>query len=241
MHKWIPNIVDKLNSAIIHPEVIVSPETEEYLKQNQESKNPIILAPNHVRYGDHSVISASVQKVPMLAEQMLGNTIAIAKEPYFQNMATRWFYDQTNGVPAIRPVDIAKEKGILVSEVNLMEAGRPGHMLKDLCVNRLSLGQNLLIYPEGTRNRDDWEEMLPLEAAMGYIATEAWKIGIDAAIIPVAIAYDRSKMLNVLTPVVRFGKPITKEPDMKHHLVTDLTATYMQYNVDLAYAEINKH
>ena len=235
-HKVLPIVADHITAAIFHPEVVVPETTEEYIHQRFESGQPLIMVANHVRYNDHNVVSSAIHQVPLLSELIVGNTFIFAKAPYFQNTFSRWHNELSNVIPVFREVDIAKETGN--KAVSKMEVGRPANALVDLSLKRLALGQNLFLFPEGTRNRNNWGKLLPIEAGIGHIAFKAWHRDLDVGIIPVGLAYDRSSRFDVLKPVVQFGEPITKKSGMKPNLITDLVKLSLQYCVDLAYSEI---
>jgi len=179
MHKALPIVADHITAAIFHPEVVVPATTLEYIHQRYESGKPLIMVANHVRYNDHNVVSAAIRQVPLLSELIVGNTFIFAKAPYFQKKLSRWHNELSNVIPVFREVDIAKETG--KKEVSLMEVGRPANALVDLSLKRLALGQNLFLFPEGTRNRDHWTKLLPWEPVSVILRSKlgiaTWTLG----------------------------------------------------------------
>ena len=231
MHKIVPYIADLMTASIFHPEVVVPEETRDFITDSHRNRKPIILVANHVQYQDHNVVSAAIHGVPLLRKMVVGNTLIFAKAPYFQEPKSRWYNELANVVPVFREIDIKHETGI---DNPAMEVGRAASVLLDMTVKRIAKGQNLFLFPEGTRNRKDWEKVQSLEAGIGHIAFKAWHGAIDVNILPIGIAYHDQTPASIFKPVVYFGDPILSRKD-KPRIVTATVQSAIQDSVDQAY------
>lgn len=234
LHKVMPFVADFVTSKIFHPDVIAPDETLQFISDSYQKHKPIILVANHVQYHDHNVASAAIHSLPLLRKQVIGKTLVFAKAPYFQTPKSRWYNELSNVVPVFREVDIKQETG---SETLGIEVGRAASALIDMTVKRIKKGQNLFLFPEGTRNRQDWEKVQTLEAGVGHIAFKAWANGIDVSILPMGIAYKDHTPASIFNPVVSFGEPIRRRDDNQRR-ITATVQTAIQESVDQAYSAL---
>lgn len=232
LHKVMPFIADLVTSFIFHPEVVVPEETNNFIADSYKHRKPIIFVANHVQYHDHNVVSAAVHSVPILRKKVVGNTMIFAKAPYFQEPKSRWYNEMANVVPVFREIDIKQETG----NDNLgIEVGRAASVLIGMTVKRIKKGQNLFLFPEGTRNRKDWEKVQSLEVGIGHIAFKAWKAAIDVNILPIGIAYQDQTPASISKPVIYFGDPILSRKDKPRRITTTVQSA-IQESVDQAYS-----
>lgn len=236
MHKVLPIRTHIKSAKNFHPNVIISKDTVDFIEDSYKNGRPLILAPNHVQYDDHNVLNAAMYHVPILSKHVVGNTVVYAKSPYFNNKKGRWYNQFSNVVPVFREQDILASNPKIKS-ANFL-AGRAFVSMLDMTLKRFNEGSSLLIFAEGTRNNDDWRNMLPLEAGIGNIAFRAWHNELDVSILPIGIAYKDKSPHSIDNPVVKFGDPILKRPD-KADLITATVAQAIQKCVNSAYSNLD--
>ena len=138
-------------------------------KENIPKKGPFLLVGNHKHLMD--------QCGPILATRQVIHFLA--KDEYFKNNKTRWFFKSVGCIPVNR-------------EIHDKEA-------KEAALEVLRDGGVVGLFPEGTRNRTD-KFLLPFKFGAVSMAKKT-----DAYLVPFSITGDykfRSKNL-----VYRFGKP----------------------------------
>jgi 1-acyl-sn-glycerol-3-phosphate acyltransferase len=214
--------------AVYNPEV--SPldiETEKVLTEHVENGNPIIYASNHLRMDDQYVLGAGVWAVPILGRNLKQGVIIPAKVDYF------------NGKSRM-PLPMSVLEGLGMMPVFRERDGR-GHptLFKeateaylDTCATQLSNGVNMVVSPEGTRNKNDPTRILNLKHGVAKIALKACELGVRPLILPTALSYANTS-LKVRGPEVYFGEPIVVTGDeTTAHLTGDLQRK-LQHAVDV--------
>ena len=230
MHTFIPWFAEKLVTKFIDPTVYAD-DAIDFITKSYESNTPIIIASNHVRYHDQNVALAAFSKIPELNAHTLGNTFILGKSPYFKHPLSRYYHQYANVAPVFRPEDIEKELSDTDKRTRLLRASES---MFNMSVKRLNRGENLLIFPEGTRNRNDWRKNMDIKAAIGNIASKGWEYGMHFGILPVGIAYENKNLRSLKNPVVYFGQPILPRDDKPRRVAVTL-ADAMQECTDTAY------
>ena len=186
----------------------------EYLNDAIGDGKGIVFAANHRTNNDQYVLAALPAQVEELAS-MQGNTFIPSKTNLFQAKPLRWAVEQLGAIPAYRAKDFNEDQS------NLRRIAAED--LIDVSVHRVTHGQHMAIFPEGTRNAEKPNEVQKLHRGIAEIVCRA-QVERDFLILPIGIAYgdDQPKgskisrsltapgiqIRNAWTPSVHIGKPL---------------------------------
>lgn len=234
MHRVLPAFTNLLDTFIYHPNVNAAEEAKDFFRQSLEQKTPLIVVANHVQLHDHNVLNAALKRVPKLRKRLVGNTIVWSKAPHFQDgNLKRLVYSRSNVWPVFRDIDVKHELG----NEDPMLVGRAATALINMSVNGIAAGRNVLFFPEGTRNLVDWGKVQPLQAGIGHLAFQAWRVNQDVGIVPIGIAYEDQSEKSLKNASVNIGEPLLYRND-RPSLVTATVRQALQECVDEAYSKL---
>jgi 1-acyl-sn-glycerol-3-phosphate acyltransferase len=146
---------------------------------------------------------------------MQGTTFIPSKTNLFKTKPLRWAVEQLGAIPAYRAKDFTEEQTKLRRYAT--------DDLIDVSVHRLTNGQNMAIFPEGTRNTEKPNEVQRLHRGIADIVCRA-QVDRDFLILPIGIAYGEDKpkgaslakslkahavkIRNAWAPSVHIGQPL---------------------------------
>lgn len=126
----------------------------------RRSGPPLLIAVNHVRESDPLVLAAAGFLSPLRSR--IGHIRVLAKDSLFIDPEQRAKIDALGGIPVFRPKD---------HDVRLAVAS--AHQLFEVCADRMSRGDSIAIFPEGTCNPDDPAILQKISSGVGHIAVRA--------------------------------------------------------------------
>jgi len=162
-----------------------------------EQGTGIVFAANHRTNNDQYVLAALPAQIEQL-EPMQGTTFIPSKTNLFQQKPLRWAVEQLGAIPAYRSKDFTEE------QTNLRRIAADD--LIDVSVYRVTHGQNLAIFPEGTRNAETPNQVQKLHRGIAEIICRA-QVERDFLILPIGIAYGEDKPRSNLSAVRSIVKP----------------------------------
>ena len=168
-------------------------EGPEILGDAIEQGKVIIFAANHRTNNDQYVLAALPAQIDQL-ESMQGTTFIPSKTDLFKSKPLRWAVEQLGAIPAYRAKDFTEEQAILRRYAT--------DDLIDVSVHRLTNGQNMAFFPEGTRNTEKPNEVQKLHRGIADIVCRA-QVDRDFLILPIGIAYgeDKPKGASITRPL----------------------------------------
>lgn len=192
---------------LYNPEVTIDDETLKIVTEHVESGAPIIYASNHLRMDDQFVLGAAAWAVPILGQNLKQGVVIPAKVDYFNGKSTM-------------PVPMSVLQGLGMMPVFREKEGF-GHrtlfkesteMFTDTCARQIHKNINVVVSPEGKRNKEDPTRILNLKQGTARIALKACKLGTSPLLLPTALSYDNASF-KVRSPEVHFGVPIVVHGD----------------------------
>lgn len=211
------------------PSVKYAPGAEEQIGELFSSNKSVVLTSNHTRGVDPCIIAA-IPTIETVFNPLIGNTFIPSKISIFKNPLVRRAVDGLGAVPVFRPKDIAEA-------VEANPGASPGLSRSALtafvktCVTKIEAGQNMAIFPEGTRNKNDPNKVQELQGGIGLMVCRVTKVP-QPAVIPLGIYYgDRAGYGRA--PSVFVGQP-SSEPFQKPAELMEWLRPEMQTCVDAA-------
>ena len=197
----------------------------------------IVFAANHRTNNDQYVLAALPAQVEQL-ESMQGATFIPSKTNLFQQKQLRWAVEQLGAIPAYRAKDFTEDQARLrrIAADDLI----------DVSVHRVTNGQHMAIFPEGTRNTEKPNEVQKLHRGIGEIICRA-QAERDFLILPIGIAYGEDKpkgaatiikkpvmnIRNAWAPHVHIGQPLETPFGSPEDIKVSLQVA-LQDSVDIA-------
>jgi 1-acyl-sn-glycerol-3-phosphate acyltransferase len=186
-----------LAGLLYRPKIHTAENVEYELEEIVENDDRIIFASNHLTIADQFPIAALTKRVDPL--RPLGDRVfALAKSSYFTKPYLKPGLDATGTLPVFRPQDV---------DSNLRLQAAATRSLIQTSVARIVEGWSMLIFPEGTRNREDPGRLGTIHGGIGRIASEASK-EVGVSIVPVALWYGPDDEHHFLHPDIYIGHPI---------------------------------
>ena len=214
-------------ASLIRPQISYDSGARGAIKENLHRGNPLIIAPSHIHYIDQYVLGAAVTREKLL-RQLIGNTNGWAKPSYFHGPLKKPF-ELIGVIPVFRQQDAAKLPAASLNESKSLATSAA----LSLVVSKLKQGKNFLIFPEGTRNKDNPMKVKNLKEGVGVAACRAAAAGIDVAILPVGLGYGEGEKINWHHPALHFGEPM-EPPFASHEEVTSELQYKIQHCVNEA-------
>lgn len=144
-------------------------------RENIPSEPGFIIVSNHRTFADPPLLAVT---------SMCARFSFVAKEELFRNKLFGWLIRKLGAFPVVR--------------------GSGDLKVIDDSIARLAEGRNLVIFPEGTRNKDG-----KLGRGKSGVALIAARSG--ATVVPAAIVFKGRKLRFRQKVIVRYGKPILSE------------------------------
>jgi len=210
-----------------------------YLEESIQKGTGIVFAANHRTNNDQYVLAGLPAQVNELAP-MQGTTFIPSKTNLFQVRPLRWAVEQLGAIPAYRAKDFTDDQSNLrrIATDDLIKTS----------VHRVSRGQHMAIFPEGTRNYEKPHEVQKLHRGVAEIVCRA-QVERDFLILPIGIAYGTEnaknlgimsvitrpliKLRNSWTPHVHIGEPL-ETPFSDTDEVRQQLQVALQESVDIA-------
>ncbi len=210
-----------------NPNVTLDDTTKELVAAYVDAEQPLIFASNHLRIDDQFVIGAAIEAVPAMREARKRGIFVPAKFEYFNGgkltFITKPFTETLGGVPVFR------RKGIVPEQMPLFDEATDAFI--DMSAQKLALGQSMIIFPEGTRNKEDAKRVQKIYQGVAKTALLACELGVEPLIIPTAVSYD-SALFGMRGPALRFGDPIEAARGGSVTSITNRLAKRMQKTLD---------
>ena len=232
VHPLVPKLGHMAVRQLFRPDVYFESGAKEHIESQSAKGNPMIMTSNHVRYIDHFIIGAAWQRDKAL-RGFINNTMVYAKAPYFTESKSKWMTELIGGVPVWRDRDFTPEQ---FAEIGRL-FGSAALSLMAMSLEQLKMGRNAFLFPEGTRNTGDWNQVSSLQPGVGHLAAKAWHIDElkDVSVIPTGIAYRTDSQHNWFKPTIYVGEPLVRDGCFMYPnpIVRELEKR-MQHSVDLA-------
>ncbi|HEY9316048.1 lysophospholipid acyltransferase family protein [Williamsia sp.] len=180
----------------------------------------LVISINHISESDPYVVAAAAFRSPL--RFLIGRTRILAKDELFVDDELRRKIDSMGGIPVFR----AKNHGTRV-------AAAAGLKMIDTCVERMSRGDSIAVFPEGTCNLDDPTIVAPVGSGVAHIAVRAKNAGCRVALVNVGLSYPDDSHRKAL---VVMGTPIELDAGARPAAVARQIRLDLQRVVDLANA-----
>ncbi|MFE6923027.1 lysophospholipid acyltransferase family protein [Nocardia sp. NPDC057663] len=203
------------------PQIRYADGARSQLEQLIRDGKPLIVAINHLSIEDPHVLAACSWR--SILRPMIGRTRVLAKDDLFLAPAQRSRLDTMGGIPVFR----GKDHG-------LRAAHSAGQQLIDVCVDRLQLGDNLALFPEGTCNETDPTRVQAIGTGIGHIAHRAERAGVTPALLFLGLTYGPDHATTE-SATFYFDTPVTELPDRPASITRSIAAG-MQKALDGAIA-----
>ncbi|WP_431966034.1 lysophospholipid acyltransferase family protein [Nocardia sp. bgisy134] len=158
------------------PRVTFDEGAREQLQQLLRGKQPAIFALNHLSQNDPHAVAAMAWCSPL--RPLIGRVRMLAKDELFDDPEQRRKIDMMGGIPVFR----GKDHGIRA-------VNAAGQQMMDVCARRLTRGDYLALFPEGTCNTVDPARVQAVGSGIGHIAFRAAKLGAPPALVCIGISY----------------------------------------------------
>ncbi len=215
----------RLMACLFKPQVTYAEGAEEQIAELFDNDRSIVIASNHVSATDPPVIAAMAMRESVL-QPMIGNSFIPAKASLFKR-PLRHAVDGLGSIPVFRKEDATPETEALLL--------RAGSRLFRTCIARLNAGQNMVIFPEATRNQNP-DNLLKLQNGVGKMVCAVSDVE-QPAVVPMAIRYDGTRP-GMRKPVVYVSNP-SEEPFTRSRDVMSWLQPAMQESLD-SVIEISK-
>lgn len=163
-------------AARFRPRVHYRAGAREALREVVGDGAPVIVVANHLTHSDQYTLAATAWRSPLRA--LIGRIRVLAKDELFRGPRQRREIDMMGGIPVFR----AKNHGVRA----VADAGR---CMMDVAATRLSRGDALAIFPEGTCNTGDPARVQAVGSGIGHIVRRAAALGEPPVLVAIGIAY----------------------------------------------------
>ncbi len=161
----------------------------------------MLIAVNHVSERDPLVLAAAGFLSPLRAR--IGHMRVLAKDELFADPEQRASIDALGGIPVFRP-----------SDHGIRAAAAAAQQLFEVCGDRMSRGDAIAIFPEGTCNTGDPARLQKVSSGVGHIAMQARKAGASTPVlIPIGLAYPPPATGRRPRPTVTLGEPVVLDAE----------------------------
>jgi hypothetical protein len=191
-----PEDVQKIYSKvgkIFRPNVEYAYGAQEIIADALNTGHRLIIVSNHVNYCDPPNIAALAEREQLL-NTIVGNTFIPARADLFKHDKLRNAIDDLGAIPIIRAKTIDRED----RERNALRRKATERYL-GCCVTKISEGQHMAIFPEGTRNLDKKQLLLPVKDGLAKVI-EQIDPDIPLALVAVGIKYRERSLRGCTNP-----------------------------------------
>ncbi|RMI33420.1 lysophospholipid acyltransferase family protein [Nocardia stercoris] len=211
------------------PRIVFADGARAQLADLLRSKRPILFALNHLSQRDPYVVAAAAWRSPL--RPLIGRVRVLAKDELFLDPDQRRKVDMMGGIPVFR----GKDHGIRA-------VNAAGQQMMDICAERLTTGDHVAVFPEGTCNEVDPARVQSIGSGIGHIAFRATKLGAPPALLCLGISYGprpdptvEPTEAEVRSAAFYFRTPVLTLPQRPADIAR-LTAAELQLAVDGATA-----
>lgn len=183
-------------SARYRPRIRYEDGAQDAIRELLALRTSIIIVANHLTHSDQYTLAATAWRTPL--RQVIGRTRVLAKDELFVDPKVRRKVDLMGGIPVFR----SKNYGLRA----VADAGR---CMMDISAERLSRGDNLAIFPEGTCNEVNPAQVQKINSGVGHIVSRAAKLGVEPALLAIGICYGPTTDvdMDVTSAVAYLGRP----------------------------------
>lgn len=152
----------------------------------------------------------------------------------FKYPVLRTGVDILGGLPTFRIKDVvSKVSDEPIDDEAVAMQRAASQRLQEVSVHKIVAGQNMAIFPEGTRNKENPRQVQALKIGLGNIACQAAE-AVDVAILPIGIYYGEAGQMNYRHPSVMVGRPMDVSMLIDPKQVVNEFAPRLQSCVDMA-------
>lgn len=217
-------------AAKYRPRVRYADGAQEAIRALIRSDVSIVLSVNHLSESDPYTVAAAAWRSPLRA--VIGRTRVLAKDELFAEPKLRDRIDLMGSIPVFR----GKNHG-------MRAVNAAGQRMMDVCATRMSRGDSLAIFPEGTCNLGDPTQLQSVGSGVGHITSRAIKLGVTPALVHMGISYGDggaggpdhgdtgNGAIDTRGASIYFANPITDLPD-KPAAIARLVHDRLQEAVD---------
>lgn len=223
-------------NAIFRPQVHFLDDAQESIAEMLPRGTRFVIAANHSSVNDQYVIAGMAHGERVL-RPLKANTFIPSKAELFDETTTRHTLlrhgiDLMGAVPVFRAsTSLSKDQAPTPEQVDLH--AQAVQSLFDVSVERIEQGQNMAIFPEGTRNNEDPRKLQKIKQGIGNIVC-AVSHNTPLAIVPVGISYGEGVDRQTTGPEVVISEPIMRQFEDPMH-VLEVLEPRMQQVLDLAF------
>jgi 1-acyl-sn-glycerol-3-phosphate acyltransferase len=207
------------------PRVHYADGAREQIRDLVRSGKRLLISINHLSENDPYTVAAMAWRSPL--RPIIGRVRVLAKDELFVEPELRRKVEMMGAIPVFR----GKDHGIRA-------VNAAGQQMMDVCAQRLSRGDDLAIFPEGTCNDVDPTKVQPVGSGVGHIAFRAMKLGVAPVAVFIGLSYG-SRLLPdkeaARSPSFYFHTPVVELPG-KPNEITKVVREGMQQALDGAVA-----
>jgi 1-acyl-sn-glycerol-3-phosphate acyltransferase len=223
-------------AAVYRPDVHYAPGAQDVIANHLQTGTRLILASNHVNNQDQYIVAAMAQREKVL-RPMRGRTFIPAKESLFQNPLLRLGVDFMGAIPTFRQKDVSgtDSNDETANAKQALQRSAASRLL-GVSVQRITSGDHIAIFPEGTRNTGDVTQVQPAKRGISVIVGGLEDIPV--ALVPTGIFYGQGDDFDKRRPTVFVDIPLGRSFLQSPSLLTDIQ-TSLQSSLDQAISTRN--
>ncbi|MEV5651156.1 1-acyl-sn-glycerol-3-phosphate acyltransferase [Nocardia sp. NPDC052254] len=158
------------------PAVRYADGVREQIRRLIRDDRRLIIAINHLSVEDPRMVAACAWR--SVFRSRIGRIRVLAKDELFTDHAQRARIDIMGAIPVFRGKDHGPRA-----------AHAAGQQLMDICVQRMTDGDDLAVFPEGTCNETDPTRIQVVGTGIGHIAARARKAGTAPVFVFLGLTY----------------------------------------------------
>jgi 1-acyl-sn-glycerol-3-phosphate acyltransferase len=207
------------------PRVRFADGAAEQLRHLVRTGRRLIISINHLSENDPYTVAAMAWRSPL--RPIIGRVRVLAKDELFVEPELRRKVEMMGAIPVFR----GKDHGIRA-------VNAAGQRMMDVCAQRMSQGDDIAIFPEGTCNETDPLRVQAVGSGVGHIAFRAMKLGVQPAALFIGLSYGPTlgpDKEGVKSASFYVDVPVTTLPGRPNE-ITQVFRTGMQQALDGAVA-----